>query len=1415
MSKKGLPNVVSQYQPPRIEVDKLQPNPKRNIESVFKSYKQIEEVHCKSLIYYLYSYVNTWANPITGASLQKDNSPIIVVFLSVCYYNILKWSNFNVDDVIKISGHEKTWKEHILTFIDERYLYDPANQKPVAGAPGAPGAKVGKVTGAPAGSPAGAKVGKVTGAPAGAKVGKVTGAPGAPASPMGAKVGKIASPPGVVSPPKVASPPGIRFAISPKSRQNTAKNAKKLSHKTDLMTEEKCIELLDDIKAKMVGKTADELKTLKVKNPLTTGSIELKSPILQNYLVKCYFHFDKKELKASINKVVDVEHLEKIKELIDGYDVAGSKAPATLKADDKPTDDKQNKGAKVQVERRERMDKERDEVIEPFIEGLVDEFYKCCDELESNCDSNGVLSEYKYIANVVKAIVTIIFTKYLHLPHYIEKLYDNYKLPLKIYIMLYDDPAEKYYTQGVTKVNAITHKMEEIASGGGETVIYQKNNLGQMVEQRLLNQITPNTVATHYENTMLNRQYLFEIYRTDSIRKGTFNQLTLMYNKINDDLRYFSNSFNLESFPKTLEYAKKIIGYNHFKYNITNSVLPRYIHVRTTDTQIGIHQPFKDLVEKISARLATLPNITGIASEATVKKAEYDGVITKMKENSYADNGTGYGDTDMIRKNLLYSLNAQNPRYILKDMKKYPSNIYYNYGFTGTFPIFTWIPLNKDLAGDKYNFPSIATWQPFGTAYTTQFMVLGEAYKNYGNSPWSKTLNETVFKVITGAFESVKSLQDPNEIERMTRRVNETLGVYKDMSIEVPADKKKAIYLYHGTKNKIHTINDSENDIEMLGFLSTTLNVHTASYYSDVGISGSGFIYIIEVDETHSYINLNDNLYQFILLPHSIIRIVCEFNFGDVKVVLCRLIRTPTIEENEELYDKLLGTAVKAPVPTIHYKIKANTMSPFICGKMDDTEWKAEPIYLHKFLQIYEVFCSHLNNEKLKRRFSKDTAFIYFSLGQENELYVSRGLPLEFGGFADIKYTLHQHFIKDCYKEVGIPCIDYFFIHGSGNNTIATGILADEYENNRSEVFKYDVNNFLIDCIFKFDRIDNAKKTLSLHIETGDKNIYADKIENFRDAGLYMNGVIDPFFRGTYVGEHIQFLLKYMRTYKKVFSKYSEASDAELDLHFEWCNSRIVTLIDTIEEYKTHYIEFIQENIEALSSDTNDPNDPKGTAKVAELLNMIEELADTLRQRAVFYFKVTNGTAIEGFRNILRTALREPHQSVHYSKLYENADLKGLMFPSKKGGFRTILEDRDRGAVIESFTKKGLLKTANASASPRANARASATSASSTRKEPVFDKKYHEKMYEAYKNVPIQEYRDMRKFKDMPLNIQEYYGEAVNNKKYIDISGHCYVRLVSRRNVNRMIEKDKNGSIGGKTKSIRKATKGIKSRKTK
>ena len=61
-----------------------------------------------------------------------------------------------------------------------------------------------------------------------------------------------------------------------------------------------------------------------------------------------------------------------------------------------------------------------------------------------------------------------------------------------------------------------------------------------------------------------------------------------------------------------------------------------------------------------------------------------------------------------------------------------------------------------------------------------------------------------------------------------------------------------------------------------------------------------------------------------------------------------------------------------------------------------------------------------------------------------------------------------------------------------------------------------------------------------------------------------------------------------------------------------------------------------------------------------------------------------------------------------------------------------------------------------------------------------------EALYELYKNIPISESKDMRKFKDMPKDMKEYYGggknkkgKYINSDKYIDVSNHCHFRFVN------------------------------------
>ena len=426
----------------------------------------------------------------------------------------------------------------------------------------------------------------------------------------------------------------------------------------------------------------------------------------------------------------------------------------------------------------------------------------------------------------------------------------------------------------------------------------------QDVSKELIDKI-PMDIDGYYENTLLNRQYIFDISKKD-LGGNTNTRLSyiapsILYNQYNNLNigKFVTTPFQSLQFPHTLQYAEKQFEYKPFNYNITNSGLPRTVFVTATDEVLNRHKPFSELIEEINARLAKLPRIKGIAVEATEKLAYYNGVLNNMKAQSF-------GINDEIRQNIMYSLNALTTKYLYYK-SYYEDDIFYNYKYSGMFPIFTWVPLITDPKKMIYNLIRISLWQPFGYVKNKLFHSLGDAYKNFRVPPYSKGLNEAIFKIITKAHSSVLSIPNTqDETERLIDRVEKTVGFYKDLELD-PQYIIDNLYFYHGSHNRLHTMEDRENDIQILGFLSTSLNIYTASYYSEVATKGSGYIYIIEADDKQGYINLNDELYQFLILPNSIIRILYEFKFGDTTIILCRLIMTPAKEDNNAMYNNLLG----------------------------------------------------------------------------------------------------------------------------------------------------------------------------------------------------------------------------------------------------------------------------------------------------------------------------------------------------------------------------------------------------------------------------------------------------------------------------------------------------------------------------
>ena len=1282
------------------------------ISHLYRKYDEIALDHCKSLIAHLYEgKVGSWVNPITGNTIN-NGSYITISFLSKCYY---LWGN----KIATINSKKLKYKKHIEKFIAKEYLFDISAIKQLAVSKqkkkdkavvsmNTMGHRGGLLHGINSRSP--------SNSPPAARRRSPSLSP-----PAARRRSPSNSPPAAQS----SNPLKLEFPENIKKSSNSIVKGKYITG--DELTEERCNNFLTDIENKLRGKTETELSNINIKDPISGVDIAIGSQKLLIYLSKCYYSFDK-PIQDRISKIVyDVEDLIVL------------------------TDDKE----KI---------KQAIPIIEGKLKKLMDNFNKCCDNLIVNCN-DGILPSHKYIADIVNAILVIIYTKYLH-------LYDNitpttYDKPLHIY--MYDEDFHKYYIKNELNSQSFTY------------IIYQKDDLTKSLNETRID-LKPKTIDKYKENTLFNHQYVFELSKKD---KDT----TIKYNMINSRQQYF----NALELPTTLEYAYNLLfNKDPFNYNITNSILPKIIKIECLTPSVLIH--FDGILHTINTRLETLPVIKDVRSTSDKR---YNNVIVAMKECEF-------GDNDMIRKNILYSLNAQVPSYIkkyitlysdatlgLKDF--YKDKIYYNYGYTGSFPIFSWIPISSsEPDGTIYNFPSSSKWQPYGADKTEIFKQVDKAYKNYYTQPFSKSLNETIYKVISGKSTDVD--------KRMTKRIKETIGIYKDMD-RAETYKNKKIYLYHGTNKKLHNMDDKKEDIELLGFLSTTLNIYTASFYSEVGLKGNGFIYIIEVDDTQTYINLNDNLYQILLLPHSIIRILHTFDYIGITIILCRLIETPTKEQSIELYNKLLAAAeltaaeLTAAKVAVFYYIRQNNNAAPICAGLNKQEdfklkqkVKCNSDYFNakitdEYMDIFQIPREYLMNDilPLDNDFKDNKLYVYFSLLQENELYLIKGEKTKgvYGGFDDIKYSIHQHFIKDCYKSLNIHCIDYAFLHGDKKtkNAIATGILLDDYKANRKSQYKYDINNLLIDCIFNFDSIDNNNKKLDLPgVDNSSKVLfYADKIEGFRNAGLYINGIINPLFRFD-KDEQLDYILEYVKKYRKFLSKYSEASEENLKKHFECCNKKFEKLVGIIDDLKEQYLKFINDILQANSVSNS------SMVELAELNSMLNQLADTLRLRALFHIsltsdkrvKLTSDTQVVKFINLIRKALSDEGDPANDILLPENsefADLTILCNEDKKtkGGFRKTkvvvgdyLNQILKSDIKDNVKEQGMRKS------------------SGTTREEKRRKLIEETNNEI--NASISGYKSMYKFEDLPEDFQKYYGKKNKGKEVdVDISNSCHIRLVPRK----------------------------------
>jgi hypothetical protein len=158
---------------------------------------------------------------------------------------------------------------------------------------------------------------------------------------------------------------------------------------------------------------------------------------------------------------------------------------------------------------------------------------------------------------------------------------------------------------------------------------------------------------------------------------------------------------------------------------------------------------------------------------------------------------------------------------------------------------------------------------------------------------------------------------------------------------------------------------------------------------------------------------------------------------------------------------------------------------------------------------------------------------------------------------------------------------------------------------------------------------------------------------------------------------------------------------------------------------------------------------------------MINDLVKTLLRRALFYNKCTSKTDSVPFIRMIKTLLEDNNKN-NLNILYQNAVVDDLILKS----------DAMSGGIYSMSQIKKLTKTAMAE---NAVVDVATAYAASSKKDKEID---HMEIYEAFKNVPIRESKDMQKFSELPKAFKEYYKGGANKDGYIDISNHCYCRSV-------------------------------------
>ena len=524
----------------------------------------------------------------------------------------------------------------------------------------------------------------------------------------------------------------------------------------------------------------------------------------------------------------------------------------------------------------------------------------------------------------------------------------------------------------------------------------------------------------------------------------------------------------------------------------------------------------------------------------------------------------GYTDDDTIRT-ILYTINNNNGNIanlgnIYKDngdKGKGTSSVpayYYWFRYNSPLPAITILDTHTYISG-------IHTFQPFHIT-PTRLLSITQYYIG-SQEPYSRVVNSAIQNYIANGVVMERAAY---------KRVRYLLKFCADAKHN-PEHNKRTIYVFHGTHKDFHS--SQAPDLVLTSFLSCTFNISIALRYAYENIRNSGSVYILEIKDGIDYINFNDELYQIILQPSTRVIVTNTLVVGGVKYNLCKVHNTPK-EYMDILYRNIFEGGKKRLYNIKNFKIYS--------GKLEYPRAIAAPA---KATDISSVCLGTQINEDI--------------------------IP---NSYFNVKYTLHQHFICDCYKFFNINVVDYaiYYDAASGSSGFYTGYKNEPtYEPITERSRDYGRFNYNFDNLFIDSLLLNEDALYPQNYMKNTRRRFEYRLSSFRNTGLFDYEGYKKINFNAAGADH-----KYLDILREYISRNEDRSSLFInDITRDYMRMLISNNIPYLRDFRDRfvdmlrdgYIDFIRTNLRIDET----------TEEYEDLIGMFRELAAYLKKTADYY----------------------------------------------------------------------------------------------------------------------------------------------------------------------------------------------------